>query len=147
MASTKSCQHFRHVVDGEFIGQRLETGVWGEIKCHLRHGQPIQHHVAREEALWMRCIGLMDLTEMGVNLVEGHAPLQSFNAGLNGLDSPEDEQRRHQADQCCLQSVQHHSLVLISILPRGVTRSLKRIWKKQSACVRCRGDQGMLFKA
>ena len=74
MAGTKSCQHFDHVVDGEFIGLRLEASLWGEIKRHLRDREAIKHHVSRDEAIWMRCVGLMDFTEMGVNLVEGHAP-------------------------------------------------------------------------
>ena len=92
MAGTKSCQHLDHVVDGEFIGQRLEPSLRGEIKRHLRDREAIQHHVWRDEAIWMRCVGLMDFTEMGVNLVEGHAPGQTFNASLYGLDSPEDDQ-------------------------------------------------------
>jgi hypothetical protein len=92
MAGTKSCQYFDHVVDGEFIGQRLEPSVWGEVKRHLRDREAIQHHVSRDEAIWMRCFGLIDVTEMGVNLIEGHAPCQTFNASLYGLDSPEDDQ-------------------------------------------------------
>lgn len=92
MAGTKSCQYLDYVVDGELIGQRLEPSLRGEIKRHLRDREAIQHHVSRDEAIWMRCVGLMDFTEMGANLVEGHAPGQTFNASLYGLDSPEDDQ-------------------------------------------------------
>ena len=92
-------------------------------------------------------VGLVDLAEMGMNLVEGHAPGQAFNASLNGLDSPKKGQRCHQADQCCLQSFQHHSLVLLPILPRRVPMGLKKNLEETECMCLLLGRSGHAFES
>ena len=81
MAGPQSGQHFRHVIDREFVGEPLQALGLAQLKRDAGDRQPIKHHILNFKSFLGTISDGFRLTQMSIHLLQRHSPGQALHTG------------------------------------------------------------------